>query len=248
MSIRFPGRLLAVLIVVAGGMAVASRTEAATAYLRCPLSTATKKLLHGGGSGWSLENVRSRLTETRVFTSGGRQLLECVYGAVGSVRRYAPRGMRCTAVPRGFNCSTSTPGTPGPTTVFRRGEIGLRDGQYVDLDTGRRVPVGGRVDYRRVDLQFGHFGHSTVLSRYLKSTPRARISRPWPRSRGRSGCLRAAFLGPRDVVRLDRSVIGRYLCVRTTDGRIGEVRILDYTGGRRVGSGHVRLGYVLWRR
>ncbi len=246
MSIQFPVRLLAAaLIVVVGGMVTASRTEAATAYINCPLSVATRGLIRGGGTGWNLEPARSRLTDTRVFTSGGRQLLECVYGAVGSVRRYAPRDMRCTAAPRGFNCVSST---PGPAPILRRGVIGLFDGDYFDLDRARRTPAGARVDYRRVDLAFGHFGRLPVVSRYLKSTPRARIARPWPRSRGRSGCSRAAFLDPRDVVRLDRSIVGRYLCVRTTDGRIGEVHVLDYRDGPRPGDGYLRLGFVVWRR
>ncbi len=242
---RIFGRLLAAgLIAVASGMMTDGRAEAATAYVGCPLSVATKGLVRGGGTGWNFETVRSRLTGARVFVSGGRQMLECVYGAAGSVRRPAPRGMRCTAAPRGFSCTSSA---PGPTPVLRRGEIGLFDGDHVDLDTGRRVPAGGLVDFGRVDLQFGHFGRSRVIGYYLRSAPRALISRPWPRSRGRSGCSRAAFLGPRDVVRLDRSLIGRYLCVRTAEGRIGEIRIRNYVG-RRVGGGYVRLGYVVWRR
>lgn len=190
----------------------AAGAPAAAAPVECPLTQARREVTNTP-SGWFTTPVLGNLTNTRVATVGGRPTLICEYGGAGSIQREAPARQTCRARPRGFECEGGIVPTPLPRPVVSSGDVSLRGNQGADLDTGR-VASGGDLYLRAV----------TPLLLLLEPSGGARMQIGDRTDRDCAGAHYSA-----DHVRLENLSVGQYLCVRTNEGRIAQVRVTSVT-------------------
>jgi hypothetical protein len=208
-------------------VALAATTVTATAYtdVTCPLTQARRTITNNLPDGWWTTPMVYSLSETRVITIGGRPALQCVYGASGSIQRYAPDGMTCTAREGGFRCVAA-----GPST-FSTGSFTVRQTYLFDLDRGRETQEGA-------DLWFQAETRDLL---YLVPRNGAQISVGDRSNRGYAGCREARYT--RDRVSLSDIPVGSYVCVRTNEGRISQFRLNAVSpGSPKV----LTIGYTTW--
>jgi hypothetical protein len=216
----------------------------------CPLSQVRREVTSQLPEGWWNTPSVDYLSGTEVQTIGGRRTLVCKYGQSGQIMRLEPRRRDCTPRRGGFDCRRQRqgnwpggPGGPGngnpgpfppdpyrpggnrPGEVFYSGRVDVRQTYQVDFDTGR---VGAGVG----DLWF----HAeTQNDLYLEPVNGTRLAWGGSEDRGFQGCRDADLRNER--ITLARLNVGTYLCYRTDQGRIGQMRVEGFRndgGGRTI--------------
>jgi hypothetical protein len=186
----------------------------AAVVVSCPLLQATRTIVNPLPPGWSTSSQINPVTNYRVDTSSGQQVLVCEYGASGSVQRPAPVNQNCTKIAgRKFSCVPAPP--PGPViTVVSDGPLTLSDGGSIDLDDG------GAQDLRlRADNPF---------LRTLEPRNGAQLSQQGTQLPSYNTCKTAA-MSPAPIPQVQVPV-GVWLCVTTSDGNVGRFRIANING------------------
>lgn len=190
-------------------------TPAAAETVNCPLTEARRSITNTLPSGWRQTPVVSRLTETRVDNVGGELTMVCQYSAAGAVLREVPAGQTCVARTGGFECGPSGSPPPTPTSESHAsGTFTVRGTYNIDFDTGAETPRPA-----------ADFWYEVIRSgeSYLTSRNGARLSIMSATEPGYSGCTAATYTDAR--TRIETITAGRWICVRTSEGRIGEFRI-----------------------
>ncbi len=203
------------------GSAVADTT------INCPLTQARRTITDRLPDGWWTTPLVNRLSEAKISKISGRTALLCVYGSSGSVQRYAPKGHLCRSTGRGFRCVVQRP-------VFSTGRIEVPQTYTFDLDHGRVGSAGGGVDL--------WFEAETRDLLYLTPRGGARISVGNRSNRGYAGCSAARFSPQR--VSLRDVPVGSYVCVRTGEGRISQIKLHAVSGGS---PKTLAIGYMTWK-
>ena len=93
---------------------IAMGTSALSAHadstVACPLFQATRTIVDNLPPGWTTNTQVSPVTNYKVDTSSGQQLLVCEYGQAGAVQRAAPVNQNCVKIPgRKFKCVSAPP-------------------------------------------------------------------------------------------------------------------------------------------
>lgn len=217
---------LAARLATALALVAALALPAAAESIACPVDRLTSEVTTRLPQGWSSDPVSARLQETQVVTRpDGSRVLECRYGAAGTIRRSPPRGTVCTAVRGGFSC------VPAGPAVRARGDAVLREGNGLDLDTGQ-------VRARGADLIFQVAADANF---FLAPLNGAQVAVGGGGNRGYAGCRDARYSG--QPVALRATPTGSYVCVRTSDRRIAQIRI---EGIYRARPDAVALSFTTW--
>ncbi|MDX5351383.1 MAG: hypothetical protein LPJ95_11895, partial [Paracoccaceae bacterium] len=116
-----------------------------------------------------------------------------------------------------------------PPVTYSTGTVDLPQTWRVDLETGA---IGGGAG---ADLWFRAV---TASQRYLQPVGSARLALGDGSNRGRDGCREAAF--STDRISVNAGLVGRYICVRTNEGRTAQIRVNGLDGMI------LRLGYTTW--
>lgn len=204
---------------------------AAAETINCPLPEARRTITNSLPSGWWTTPIVNDLSETRIQDIGGQPALVCVYGASGSVQRNAPENHTCTARTGGFECTPRVRLTPLPipvprpvpvAAIYSQGAGVIRQTYMFDFDNGAETSAGA-------DLWF-HAITNTEL--YLEPRNGARLALGDGSERGFAGCSSASFSTAR--IPLASVPVGTFVCVRTSDNRIGQFRMNAISGSPRV--------------
>ncbi len=207
-------RLLGILI--GGGLAMAASAVSAHAdsIVACPLPQATRTIVQTLPPGWSTNAQVNPVTNWKVDTSSGQELLVCEYGTSGSIQRPAPVNNDCTKLPgRKFKCVAVPP--PGPAVaVISDGTVTLNDNGQADID------AGGPADLR--------LNASNPFLRLLVPVNGAKFSPQGTHMPTFAECTTAPYSGaPIQQVQLP---VGSWMCVATSDGNFGRVRVAVVNG------------------
>lgn len=213
--------------------AVAAPAAPATAEtIACPHSQIRREVTTALPGGWWNTPIVNSLTKARVTNIGGRAALQCLYGAAGSIQRYAPDGATCRVTGRQFRCDRASASGSGART-FSTGPLEIPQTWTADLDRGS-VGRGAGVDI--------WFQAETAELLYLAPRNGAKLGVGNRRNRGFDGCRAARFTA--DRVSLRDMPVGSYICVRTNEGRISQFRVNAVSGGS---PKTLKLGYTTWQ-
>ena len=213
---------LAVLIASSGA------AKAETVTINCPVAQAKREITDGLPGGWWNTPLLSTLSETEVAVIGGQKALICRYGQAGSIQRYAPVGANCTAKTGGFKCETLVL-IPPPVLPADTGTITIPHLGGADLD------VAGSADDIYVDVV--NPGSQAVIS------PKngARLAAPTAGALGKAGCQSANVKKKGVTVAMNSS--GKFVCYKTSDGRIGELQVLEMPTS---GGSKLKVKFTTW--
>jgi hypothetical protein len=194
--------------------------------INCPVSNVRKEITTQLPNGWWNTPLVMNLRSTRIISVGGRNALQCRYGAAGDIQRYAPEGQNCTANSRGFSCVN-----PRPQTYSTKA-LNIPQTYLFDLDRGAVTPNGA-------DLWFQA---ETADLLYLVPRNGAKIGVGSRANRGYDGCKTARMTTNRVSIR--DVPVGSYVCMQTSEGRVSQFRVNDLS----VGSPKtLSIGYITWR-
>lgn len=225
---------------ILGGVAAAlalfiSVAQAAAESVDCPVASVRRGVTTALPRGWFSTPVESRLTEARIDMVGRQAHMTCVYGEAGRIMREVPSGQTCTPRSGGFECSAAGGSTPAPVSeAHATGTFNVRGTWHFDLDAGAESARAG-----------AEFWYEVIRDNETYLTPRngtgyAVLGASEP---GYAGCTAAAYTEARQRI---ESIPGRaWICVRTSDGRLGQFRIdgVDrFSSPRRM-----TITYTTWR-
>ena len=200
-------------VVAIGGWAASAHADATVA---CPLFQATRTIVNPLPPGWSATQDVNGVTNYRVDSSSGQQLLVCKYGASGAVRFTVPANQTCLKVPgRRFQCAVVPPPPPPGPVVISDGPITLVDNGVADLDQG-----GGQPDLR---LNAGN-----PFLRLIQPINGAQLSQQGTHKPSMDECLSAPYSG--SPVLQTQMPVGVWACVTTSSGNVGRIRIANING------------------
>jgi hypothetical protein len=204
--------LLRILALATMALSASALSAHAATIIACPLQQATRTIAEPLAPGWSTSSAVSPVTDYKVDTSSGQQVLTCIYGAAGSIQRPVPITQNCTKIPgRKFSCVAAAP--PGPAVVSD-GPLTLSDGGNADLD------AGGAPDIRlRADNPF---------LRTFEPMSGAKLSPQGTHVPSFADCQGAPY-SPAPILQTQLPA-GVWLCVRTSDGNIGRIHIVNING------------------
>lgn len=115
-----------------------------------------------------------------------------------------------------------------PPVTFSTGTVEVPQTWRLNLEDGA---IGGGGS----DLWFAA---ETMTERYIQPVGAARVALGDGSNRGRDGCRDAAFTT--DRIPVSAALVGRYICVRTDEGRTAQIRVNGLDGTI------LRLGYTTW--
>lgn len=220
---------------VVAGAAMTSTEASAQQNVRvinCPTNVLEREVVTRLPGRWEARPMRGRLVDTRVNRRGGQIRLICDYGRAGVVRRLAPRRARnCQARGNRFRCVV---GNQRPVT-HSTAALNIRQTFLADLDRGRVIQNGADI----------WFEAKNPRRKFITPVNGARISYIDGRQRGFRGCSTARY--SRTPVRLNRRLVGSYICVKTDRGRISELRV-NALQGAPLSSQTLRIGYTTWKK
>ncbi len=204
--------LLRILALATGAIVASALSANAATIISCPLPQATRTIAEPLAPGWSTNSTVSGVTDYKVDTSSGQQVLTCIYGAAGTVQRPVPITQTCIKIQgRKFSCDTAAP--PGPTIVSD-GPLTLSDGGNADLD------AGGAPDIRlRADNPF---------LRTFEPMSGAKLSPQGTHVPTFADCQSAPY-SPAPILQTQLPA-GVWLCVQTSDGNYGRIHIVNING------------------
>jgi hypothetical protein len=207
--------LLGTMVVTAFAVAGSAVSAHANTTVTCPLQTATRTIVNQLPAGWSAAQTASPVTNWRVDVVQGKQVLICEYGQAGSIQRQAPVGENCTKIPnRRFQCVGLPPPPPPQAGVISEGQLVIADNNTLDLDDG------GSPDMRlRADNPF---------LRTLEPMNGAQFSPQGTAKPTYQTCVAAPY-SPVPIPQAQLP-IGVWLCVATSDGNVGRIRIAGING------------------
>jgi hypothetical protein len=116
-----------------------------------------------------------------------------------------------------------------PPVTLSTGTIDLPQTWQLDLETGE-IGSGGGADL--------WFRAQTATDRFLQPVGGAGFALGDGSNRGRDGCRDAAYSA--DRIALSAALVGRYVCIRTGEGRLSQIRVNALDGTI------LRLGYTTW--
>ena len=221
--------ITATLFLSLAGFSVNTGKAIADVTISCPFNQARRTITESLPEGWWTTPIVNRLSETKISKIGGRDALLCIYGASGSVQRYAPSGHTCQTTRQGFRCRAVA---TRPRT-FSTGEIDVPQTYTFDLDRGR---VGGD----NVDVWFQAETRNLL---YLVPRNGARMSVGDRSNRGYAQCSNARYSKYR--VSLRDIPVGSYVCVRTNEGRVSQFRVNRISRGT---PKTLSIGYTTWKK
>lgn len=201
---------------VLGGGQLFAAAPASAMHINCPVPQVRREITTHLPGGWWNTPIVSGLSDTDIQNIGGKPTLVCRYGPAGQIMRVAPIFGTCTAVPGGFECGTAP---PAPHPVHSSGTVNIPQTYIVDLDTGHLNASGPG------DLWFEA---ATATQFYLAPVNGARIHVGGHTAAGWAACSTASYSTGRVPI---PAVLGRYVCVRTNSGRVGEVKVQGMMGG-----------------
>lgn len=232
-------KIIAALAAAAAAFALFS-SAASAETINCPLSQATRSIQESLPAGWWTTPVQSNLSETKMFPIGGKQALVCVYGPSGSVQREAPPNSICTTNPTGFECKPKfviAPGVLKPGVivmagVHKSGSLVVPQTYLFDIDNGS---VGGSAG---ADLWFEA---KTATARFLTPRNGATIWVGDRSARTKAQCEAGAYTA--NATPMFSVPPGSYVCVKTNEGRVGIVKIVQLTG---LAVKNLEIEYTTW--
>lgn len=206
---------------ILGGAAVlfalfVSAAPAAAESVNCPVASVRRGVTTALPRGWFSTPVESRLTEARIDMIGFQAHMTCVYGEAARVMREVPSGQTCTPRSGGFECSAGGGPAPAPASeTHGAGTFSVRGTWHFDLDAGAESARAG-----------AEFWYEVIRDNETYLTPRngtryaVRSSASEP---GYAGCTAATYSEAR--LRIESLAARAWICVRTSDGRLGQFRI-----------------------
>lgn len=202
--------------VVAVGIGVLATTAHADSTIQCPLFQATRTIVNQLPPGWSATQDVDGVTNYRVDSSSGQQILICEYGASGPVQFAVPPNQTCQKVfGRRFQCATMAPPPPPGPVVLSDGPVTLTDNGGVDLDSG-----SGQVDLR--------LDASNPFLRLIRPANGARVSQQGTHKPSFDDCQTVPS-SPAAILQ-SQMPQGVWACVTTDDGNIGRIRVANING------------------
>jgi hypothetical protein len=180
----------------------------------CPLATARRAVTNSLPSGWYTTPVVSPLTETRMMNVGGQPHMVCQYGDAGAVVREAPADQVCVARSGGFECGPASGPAPMPSSeTHASGSFDVRGTYEFDLDSGGESRSPASDFWYEVERN---------NETYLNPRNGARLS-VLTAEPSYADCTSAAYSSARTRI---ETMSGRsWICVRTSEGRVGRFRI-----------------------
>jgi hypothetical protein len=206
--------LLGTLLVAGLATGASALSARADSIIACPLPQATRTIVENLPPGWSTKAQVNGVTNYKVDTSSGQELLVCEYGTSGSVQRPAPVNNDCIKIPgRKFKCVAAPP--PGPAVaVVSDGTVTLVDNGQADID------AGGPPDMR--------LNASNPFLRLIMPANGAKFSPQGTHMPTVNECVSAPYSGaPIQQVQLP---VGSWMCVSTSDGNFARVRVAVVNG------------------
>ena len=203
---------LVVAAMAVGGSALSAHADST---ITCPLFQATGTIINTLPAGWSATPQVNNVTDYKVDSSSGQQVLVCVYGASGRVQRPAPVNNNCSKISnRRFKCvSAPPPPPPGPLAVSD-GPLSISDGGTADLD------AGGQADLRlNVDNPF---------LRLLEPINGTQLSPQGTHKPTVDECVSAPYSS--NPILQTQLPVGVWVCATTSDGNVGRFRIASING------------------
>jgi hypothetical protein len=202
--------------IVAVGIGALATTARADSTVQCPLFQATRTIVNKLPPGWSATEDVSGVTNYRVDSSSGQQILICEYGASGAVQFSVPPNQTCQKVfGRRFQCAILPPPPPPGPVVLSDGPITLTDNGSVDLDSG-----GGQGDLR--------LDASNPFLRLIRPIGGARLNQQGKHPPSFNDCQTAPS-SPAPILQ-SQMPQGVWACVTTGDGNIGRIRVASING------------------
>lgn len=219
--------------------------------IECPANQVTTEITTPLPGAWWQTPQRGSLQNTRVGNVGGNPTLICEYWAYGttvSVMRPTPDSHPdCTAHEGGFTCTRERPGRGD------RGDRGGRDDRDDSATTYRTGPLSIPQTWR-ADFDTGQVGEGEADIWFHAVTARERYVEPMNGARlgiysggpGSSGISRDDCRSARkttDRIPVSELSVGTYVCMRTSDGRIGVFRVNEPIGRS---PGTLEIGFTVW--
>jgi hypothetical protein len=202
--------------IVAVGIGALATTARADSTVQCLLFQATPTIVNQLPPGWSATEDVSGVTNYRVDSSSGQQILICEYGASGAVQFSVPPNQTCQKVfGRRFQCAILPPPPPPGPVVLSDGPITLTDNGGVDLDSG-----GGQGDLR--------LDASNPFVRLIRPIGGARLNQQGKHPPSFNDCQTAPS-SPAPILQ-SQMPQGVWACVTTGDGNIGRIRVASING------------------
>jgi hypothetical protein len=207
-------RLLGTLIVTGLAMGASALSAHADSIIACPLPQATRTIVENLPPGWSTNAQVNGVTNYKVDTSSGQELLVCEYGTSGAVQRPAPVNNDCVKLPgRKFKCVAAPP--PGPAVaVVSDGTVTLVDNGQADID------AGGPPDMR--------LNASNPFLRLVMPVNGAKFSPQGTHMPTVNECVSAPYSGA--PIQQAQLPVGSWMCVSTSDGNFARVRVAVVNG------------------
>lgn len=207
--------LLGTMVVAALAVTGSAFSAHADSTITCPLQTATRTVINTLPPGWAATQSVSQVTNWKVDFANGKQVLICEYGAAGSITRQAPLAENCTKIPnRRFQCVGLPPPPPPQAGVISDGQIVLADNGTADLDDGGQPDIRLRADNPFLRLLEPMNGSEFSAQGTHKPTFQECVAAPYSAS----------------PILQTQLPVGVWLCVTTSDGNIGRLRVSGING------------------
>ncbi len=204
----------ALLALTVASLSLATPASAQT-RIACPLPDAHRTITSPLPEGWWTTPIVDRLSELSVDEIGGQPTLVCKYGSAGQIQMRAPAGQPCRVADGAFLCGArSYSGRVHSTGSFLAQQTFL-----FDLDVGALA-----LRERGADVWFQAVTNSEM---YLTPVNGTELAFGDGTDRGFAGCQAAQFSAERVPI---RATVGRFVCVRTSDGRLSQFQIADLSG------------------
>lgn len=201
--------------------------------IACPVQRVRSDIATRLPRAWSSQPTWAELQEARVVRAGrGRPQLVCDYGSAGEISRLAPRATRCRSRGDHFVCAAGW-GRPVEPKLRTQGATRLGRRHAVDFDSDLKI------DNRNSDIRLER---AQGLGHALTPINGAAVwfSRGHRRSAYRD-CLRPGE--PMFRISLRDLAPGDVLCMRTAEGRVGQITVREVAPQNR---NKLRIAYKVW--
>ena len=205
--------------------------------INCPVDSLKRRVNTRLPKGWRAQHW-SPLSKVEIVGPGpsrDRIALVCDYGEAGTIKKYVAAHRECWTVGKHFMCDAGYDHRPPyDAEVYSKGSGWLkRSGKPWDLDGARETST------YRADLRLGRLSDRRYVLRPMNG---ARIWRPGPnRAKGFARCAaggEAMFqIALRDLPK------GGELCVRTAEGRLGKVTVIQ---NKPWGKSRLKVSFKVW--
>lgn len=217
----------ALLAFAVAGLSMATPASAQT-RISCPLPDAHRTITSPLPGGWWTTPIVERLTDLAVEDIGGQQTLVCKYGSAGQIQMRAPAGEPCRVADGAFLCGARR----YSGRVHSTGSFLAQQTYLFDLDVGALA-----LRERGADVWFQAVTNSEM---YLTPVNGTELAFGDGSDRGFAGCQSARYSAERVPI---SAAVGRFVCARTSDGRLAQFQIADLSG---VTPRSLTIHYTTW--